>query len=189
MPPAGYPNNLRFGYASPRAMHTGTTAPYASTDYTEISPAATTTVYVAELLAPCSFVTQGIVPFNGSATGSASISLGLFDASGTLLLSAPATAIVGTDATQLIPWTKEFMSVPGVATTFVSPQLLPPGTYFVGLVASTVTTVKIQMHTGVGNFGAGTVTGVYATAFLTTQLSIVPPVTYTTATGPVASLY
>lgn len=189
MPPAGYPSNLRQGYISPRLLHTGTTAPYASTDYTEISPGATTTIYVAELLAPAAFVTQGIVPFNGSATGSASLSLALFDNSGTILLAAAATAIVGTDATQLVPWTKEFISTPGTATTFVSPQVLPPGNYFVGLVASTVTTVKIQMHTGVGNFGAGTVTGVYATAFATTSLTIVPPVTYTTATGPVASLY
>lgn len=189
MPPAGYPSNLRNGYIPPRLLHTGTTAPYASTDYTEISPAATTTLYVAELLAPVAFVTTGCAPFHGSATGSASLAVGLFDASGTLLLSVAATAIVGTDAIQQIAWTKEFISTPGVATAIVSPQLLPPGVYFIATVYSTTSTVKIQMHTGVGNFGAGTVTGVYATAFLTTQLTIVPPVTYTSATGPVVSLY
>lgn len=189
MPPAGYPSNLRYGYASPRLLHTGDRGAHASTDFNDISPGATTTTYVGELFAPCSFVTTGVAVFNGSATGSASIKVALFDASGQILLTTGAVALSGTDAYQRIPWASEFISTPGTLTALVSPQLLPPGTYFIGETFSTTTTVKLQTFAGVQNFGAGTVTSVYATAFATTSLTLVPPTTYTTAEGPVASLY
>lgn len=189
MPPAGYPSNLRYGYASPRSINVGDRPAYAVTDFDEISPGATTTTYVGELFVPCSIVTTGAAVFNGSATGSASVKLALFDFGGNILLTTGAVALSGTEAYQRLPWASEFISTPGTLTALVSPQLLPPGTYYVAHTYSTTTTVKIQTFTGVGNFGAGTVSSVYATAFATTQLTIVPPTTFTTATSPVASLY
>ncbi len=191
MPPAGYPNNLRSGYVSPRLYYTGTQSVLAGTDFAgEISPGATTTIYSAELLAPAAFVTTGAALFNGSATGSASVSVALFDRSGAIMVSAPATALTATtENIQRIAWTKEFLSVPGTATTIVAPQLLPPGTYYISTIYSTTTTVKIQVWAGIGNFGAGTTTGTYATAFSTTDLALKMPTTYTTAEGQVCSLY
>lgn len=189
MPPAGYPNNLRSGYVTPRLFYTGSGTAVASTDGADTSPGATTTIYSCELIAPTSFVTTGVALFNGSATGSASVSIALFDRSGGIVVSAPTTALSGTDAYQRIAWTKEFLSVPGTATTIVSPQLLPPGTYFVSTIYSTTTTVKANLWAGVGNHGQGTSAGTYATAFSTTNLTIVPPTTYTTAEGNIASLY
>ncbi len=191
IPPAGYPNTLRKGYPAARLLHTGTQSTVAAADFVgEISPGATTTIYLAELYAPTHFVTTGAAPFNGGASGSASVSVALFDVTGNILLSAAATALTSaTDNFQRMAWTREFLSVPGTATTVVGPQLLPPGTYYYGNIVSTTTTVKIQVWAGVGNFGAGTVAGTYATAFITTNLSVIPPTTYTTAEGPVASLY
>lgn len=189
MPPAGYPSNLRYGYASPRLIHTGDRGPHTSTDFNDISPGATTTTYVGEMFAPCAFVTTGLTIFNGSATGSTNVKAALFDRSGNILLAIAETALSGTDANQRIPWAKENISTPGTLTTIVAPQLLPPGTYYVGTTYATTTTVKLQTFAGIGNWGAGTVTSVYATAFATTSLQIVPPTTYTTAECPVASLY
>lgn len=89
----------------------------------------------------------------------------------------------GTDAYQRVAFATDGSNV--AATTIVLPG---PATYFVGAIFDG-TTSRYNTH-AVGNFGAGKLTGhVYATAFNTTALSVTVPSTFTTALGPIASLY
>ena len=90
-------------------------------------------------------------------------------------VAAAGTLQAGADAYQRIP--------------FVTPTQLPPGTYYIGIIFDG-TTSRFNAHT-FGNFGAGKLTGhVYATAMDTTAIAgLTMPTTFTTALGPMASLY
>lgn len=179
VPTGGFPLKAS-RIVSPRLFATGGMGPAVSTDFTDATPVITE-IYLAEIYiaAPCS--PTGIANFNGSNVTD-SVKLALYDDRGVLLAATADTQCSGADAYQRIPFATNASNA-----TFTSIRLLP-GTYYVGAIYDG-TTSRYNAHT-IGNFAAGKLTGhVYATAFNTTGLTIVPPTTFTTALGPVASLY
>lgn len=155
--------------ASCRLYHTGgapnTSATAANTDQTPVA----TEVYIAELhvIMPCT--ATGVAVYNGSAVaGNAKV--GLANAAGTVVATSASTATSGTTAYQRVP--------------FTATLALVPGTYYV--LAFYDNTSQRPTAWTAGSFGAAKQTGqTYATGFTT----ITPPTTFTTALGPVASLY
>jgi hypothetical protein len=170
---------------SPRCFYTGGTAPQVSTDFTNVAPTITI-LYMAEIFVPASCAVTGIALFTGASV-SGNGKVGLYDIAGTLLAVSASTALSSTDSIVKIPFASEFISS-GAKTALANPLILTGGTYYIGVIAD-ATGVNINTHT-IGNFGAGTVTGlVYATAMDTLALNVAPPTTFTTAQGPVAALY
>lgn len=166
-------NGLRpsdFGLsASPRNMSTGGNPAAVSTDFTDATPVATE-VYIAEIFVPCSTTVTGFANFNGS-VASGNIKVGIADVFGNVLATSASTAMSGTDAYQRVAFTTPL-------------AIIGPGTYYVLLFVDNGT-ARVNTHV-VGNFGAAKQTGqVYATGFT----AITPPTTFTTALGPVGSLY
>ena len=155
--------------ASPRLCHTGGVAAKVSTDGTDSTPVITE-VYIAEVFVPANCTVTGVAVFNGS-VASGNIKVGLASSAGAVLATSASTAMSGTDAYQRVAFTSAYSA-------------LGPATYYVLLFVDN-TTARFNTHT-IGNFGAGKQTGqVYATGFTT----ITPPTTFTTALGPIASLY
>ncbi len=162
---------------SARCCHTGGEPAIATTSGTDATPVVTE-IYLAEVLLPLASTVTGIAIFNGSAVTD-DVKVGLFDKNGTLIATnatgGAGTTQAGTDAYQRIPFTAALE--------------VGAGAYYVGIIFDG-TTSRFNAHT-VGNFGAGKLTGhVYATAFETTATSgLTMPTTFTTALGPIASLY
>lgn len=155
--------------ASPRLCHTGFEPAIASTSGTDSTPAATE-VYIAELFVPCNMTLTGLAVFNGS-VASGNMKVGLADSTGAVVATSASTAMSGTDAYQRVAFTSTYAAK-------------GPATYY-ALQFLDNATARINTHT-VGNFGASKQTGqTYATGFTT----ITPPTTFTTALGPIASLY
>lgn len=152
-----------------RMIHTGnapnTSATAANTDQTPVA----TEVYIAELMVPYPCTATGLAIYNGSAV-SGNAKVGLANSAGTVVATSASTATSGTTAYQRIP--------------FTSTITLTPGTYY-ALAFYDNNTQRATAWTA-GAFGASKQTGqTYATGFTT----ITPPTTFTTALGPVASLY
>jgi hypothetical protein len=167
------------GTLSPRCIHTGGEPAIATTSGTDATPVVTE-LYLAELFVPTPMTVTGVAIFNGTAVTD-DVKVGLYSADGTLLATnctalGAGTTQAGTDAYQRVPFT-------------AAAVILGPQTCFVGLIFDG-TTSRFNTHT-VGNFGAGKLTShVYADAMLTTALSgLTMPTTFTTALGPIASLY
>lgn len=155
--------------ASPRLCHTGGIPAQVSTDGTDATPVATE-VYIAEVFIPCNMTLTGLAVMNGS-VASGNIKVGLADSTGAVVATSASTAMSGTDAYQRIAFTSTYAAK-------------GPATYY-ALQFIDNATARVNTHT-FGNFGAGKQTGqVYATGFTT----ITPPTTFTTALGPIASLY
>lgn len=155
--------------AACRLIHTGgapnTSATAANTDQTPVA----TEVYIAEIAVPYPCTATGVAPYNGSAV-SGNMKVGLANAAGTVVATSATTAASGTTAYQRVP--------------FTAAVNLVPGTYYV-LAFYDNNTQRPTAWTA-GSFGASKQTGqTYATGFTT----ITPPTTFTTALGPVASLY
>jgi hypothetical protein len=154
---------------TPRTIATGDEPAVASTSGSDATPVATE-VYIAEIFVPANMNVTGVAVFNGS-VASGNIKVGLADSAGKIIATSASTAMSGTDAYQRIPFTA-VKKVQGPATYYVL-EFVDNGT------------ARINTHT-VGNFGASKQTGqVYATGFTT----ITPPTTFTTALGPIASIY
>ncbi len=155
--------------ASPRLCHTGGEPAIATTSGTDTTPVATE-VYIAEVFIPANVTVTGVAVFNGS-VASGNIKVGLASSAGAVLATSASTAMSGTDAYQRIPFTSSYAAK-------------GPATYY-ALQFVDNNTARINTHT-VGSFGASKQTGqVFATGFTT----IAPPTTFTTAQGPIASLY
>lgn len=154
---------------SPRVIATGGEPAIASTSGTDATPVATE-VYIAELFIPANTTLTGVACFNGS-VASGNYKVGLADANGAVVATSASTAMSGTDAYQRVAFTATY-------------DAKGPATYY-ALQFVDNTTARINTHT-VGNFGASKQTGqTYATGFTT----ITPPTTFTTALGPMCSLY
>lgn len=159
---------LGVGVVSPRNMHTGSNPPSVSTDFSDYTVVITETIR-SEVFVPATCTVTGIALFNGSAVAG-NVTVFLLDSTGAAVASSASTALSGTDAYQRIPFSAA-VSVKG------------PSTYWVAVQGNN-TGGKINTHT-IGNFGADKQTGgTYGTLVVAT-----PPTTFTTALGPVASLY
>ena len=158
------------GSASPRNINSGDAPAMAAADGTDSTPVITE-VYIAEMLVPCNMLVTGIANFNGS-VASGNLKVGLFSRTGAVLATSASTAMAGTDAYQLVPFT---------ATLTV----LGPGTYYGGLFIDN-TTARFNTWP-VGKFGGSKQTGqTYATGFT----AITPPTTFTAASlPPIMGLY
>lgn len=153
--------------STPRNCHTGGCPAQVAGDGTDATPVITET-YIAEVHIPAACEITGIAVFNGS-VASGNIMVGLANGVGIVVALSASTAMVGTDAYQRIP--------------FLANIRVWPGTYYV-LQQINNTTARVNMHT-VGNFGASKKTGeVYGTL-----TAVTVPTTFTTAVGPIASLY
>jgi hypothetical protein len=160
------------GYSvSPRLMHTGRNPPAATADFSDYTVVVTETIR-SEIFVDNNVSCTGVAIFNGSAVAG-NVTCYLIDSTGTQVGSfvTASTAQSGTDAYQRIAWTGGPYTLKGPATYWIAVQ-------------GNNTGGKINTHT-VGNFGADKQTGtVYGT--LTVAAS---PTTFTTALGPVATLY
>lgn len=156
---------------SPRCLHTGGISVTQTTDGNNSTPSATET-YIAEIMVPANVEITGIAVFNGSAVGTDKLVAYLCDSTGAVVANSAlaGTTAVGTDAFQ--------------ALDFVTPyDAVGPATYYVALQCDG-TTYRFNSHI-LGVFGASKKTG---TTFGELE-SITPPTTFTTALGPIASLY
>lgn len=154
---------------SPRNWHTGGMPARVSTDGTDATPV-TTEVYIAEIFVPANATLTGLAVFNGS-VASGNIKVGLANSAGAIVATSASTAMSGTDAYQKVAFTSTYAAV-------------GPATYYALLFVDN-TTARFNTHT-LGTFGAAKQTGqTYATGFT----AITPPTTFTTALGPIASLY
>jgi hypothetical protein len=181
---AAMPNLKPGGFQSPvkpsmsaRLFHTGG-APYTATATVGTdgwggnnnTPVATET-YFAEVLVTHTCLVRGIAVLNGSAAATDKYVAALLDVAGNVLANSAVAGITasGTSAYQ--------------ALDFTAPIQLPPGPYYVALQANGTTT-RFATHSK-GKFGAGKQT---STVF-GTLTGLVPPLTFTTNLGPIASLY
>lgn len=154
---------------SPRLIHTGGTSIMVSTDGNDSTPVATE-VYIAEIFVPANCTLTGVANFNGS-VASGNIKVGLADSTGAIVATSASTAMSGTDAYQRVPFTATYAAK-------------GPATYYVLLFVDN-NTARVNTW-AIGNFGASKQTGqVYATGFT----AITAPTTFTTALGPIASVY
>jgi hypothetical protein len=130
-------------------------------------------VYLCEIFVPNTKSVTGVAVFNGTAVaGNGKVML--YDSTGARVAISASTAMSGTTAYQAIAFTGAPISVPG------------PATYYIGAIYDT-TTHDLRGHV-VGTFGAGTDAGnTYATD--STFAAVTVPTTFTTAVGPIASLY
>lgn len=150
-------------------IHSGGLPARVSTDGTDATPVITE-VYYAQLQLPANMTVTGVAVMNGS-VASGNLKVGLFNSAGVLVATSASTAMSGTDAYQRVPFTATYSA-------------LGPATYYVGLLIDN-TTARYNTHT-FGDFVAAKQTGqVYATGFTTITLAT----TFTTALGPIASLY
>jgi len=153
----------------PKLIHTGGIPARVSTDGTDATPVATE-VYYAQITIPANTTVTGVSNFNGS-VASGNVKVGLADSTGAVVATSASTAMSGTDAYQRIAFTAPYAAK-------------GPATYYVLLFVDN-NTARVNCHT-FGDFIAGKQTGqVFATGFTT----ITPGSTFTTALGPIASLY
>lgn len=170
------------GFFSPRCCHTGGTAAQATADFSNSTPASTE-LYLAEICVPFACKVRGVSVFNGSDVTD-NIKAALFDNEGNLIAGTASTTGAGTDAYQALPFVTDSLG----AT--LNQLVISPGTYYIGTCYASNTS-RFNTHT-IGVFAAGKVTGlVFATNFAAagTALTIAVPRTFTTALGPVATLY
>lgn len=153
---------------SPRCCHTGASPAKVSTDGTDSTPVITET-YIAEVFVPAGMTITGLAFFNGS-VASGNVKGFLTDSAGNVVASTASTAMSGTDAYQKLD----------LSTAYAAAG---PATYYVCLQVDN-TTARFNTHT-VGTFGASKKTG----TTYGTLTSVTPPTTFTTALGPIASLY
>lgn len=152
-------------------MHTGGVTVTQTTDGNDTTPA-TTETFIAPVFVPYNVTLTGVAIFNGSATGSGNVFVGLADSTGAPISAAvsASTAISGTDAFQLVPFAVAY-AAKGPAVYYVMTQY--------NNVAS-----RFNTHI-LGAFGTLKQTG----QTFSTLTSFTPPLTFTANVGPIATLY
>jgi len=145
----------------------------AAAAFTDQTPVATE-VYAAEIFVPANATLTGIA-IRGGSVASGNVKVGLGDVAGNILKTSASTAVAGAAGVyQRIAFTGGAYAAAG------------PATYYV-LTLYDNATVRGSTHTE-GNCGAGKLTAQdYATGFVAN--AALAPTTFTTALGPVASLY
>lgn len=154
---------------SPRLVMSGNWKPLAITDGTETTCVVTTT-YIAEVFVPANMTVTGVAIVNGTAVAG-NVQIGLATSAGVPIAAArtASTAASGIAAYQRVPFAAQYAAV-------------GPATYYVQLQCNN-TGQKFRTHT-VGDFGAQSAAGTFGTF-----ASFAPAGTFTTAVGPVLSLY
>lgn len=187
--PIGYPRQqstyLKYGLqpieggtVAARCIHTGGVPAMATGDGTNIATNTANTIYLAEMFVPANTTATGIAVFNGTAVagnGKVLLYKRTGATTGVAVAQSATTAMSGTTAYQLIPFTATI-------------DLQGPGTYFVGVIYDD-TTHDLRGHT-LGAFATGnySTSVVYATD--STLQTVTLPTTFGTAGhGPFASLY
>jgi len=157
--------------AAPRCIHTGGISVTQTTDGNDTTPVITET-YISEVFIPANMSITGIAIFNGSAVGTDNLVVALYNSLGVVVANSllTGTLAVGPDAFQRIVFTQSYAAK-------------GPATYYVGLQVDG-TTYRFNSHI-VGNFSATKKTG----ETFGTLTTITPVTTFTTAQGPIASLY
>lgn len=147
---------------------TGAVAPTTTTTGTDTTPVVTET-YIAQVFVPVNATLTGVSLLNGSAVAG-NVTAILYNADGQPIAQSASTAQSGTAAYQ--------------AFAFSAPvQVQGPGVYYVGLQFNS-TSARFRTHI-LGVFPAFKKTGeTYGTA-----TTITPAATFTTAQGPIASVY
>lgn len=150
----------------------GVSAGAATSMFTDQTPV-NTEVYTSEVFVPANTTVTGVAIRSGS-VASGNVKVGLADVAGNVLKTSASTAVAGAAGVyQRVPFTSTYAAV-GPATFYIL-------TFFDN------GTVRSSAHTQ-GNCGAGKLTGqTYATGFVSN--ASLAPTTFTTALGPVASLY
>ena len=154
------------------ACHTGGAAVMASTDGNDSTPIVTE-IYISEIFVPCNMSITGIAALNGS-VASDDWHRALLDKDGALVAGTATGAVTssGADAYQKVPFTGGPVTVLG------------PATYYVAQICDGVVD-RYNTH-AIGAFIAGKITGqTYGAIPAANTL----PVGFTTALGPIASLY
>ena len=155
-------------YAAPTAWSTGQAPPATTTTGTDTTPSVTET-YIAEVFVPVNHQSTGAALLNGSAVAG-NVTAILYDSAGVPIATSASTAQSGTAAYQAFAWS-------------AAQNLKGPAKYYVGFQFSS-TSARFRTHI-LGAFGASKKTGeTYGTA-----TAITAPTTFTTAQGPIASLY
>jgi microcystin-dependent protein len=160
--------------ATPRNVHTGGNPAMLSTDGTN-TDAVVTELYVAEVFIPANCTVTGAAVLWGTNTnGNAKVAL--YNSAGTRVALSASTDVSGYTGASY-----------GTRIAFSAPYAaVGPATYFLGVICDDNTN-DVRTHT-LGNFGAGKITGlVYATE--AGYATISAPATFTTAEGPIATLY
>lgn len=158
---------------TPRMVHTGDQPATVSTFGSELT-ITNTELYVAECFVPANMTVTGVAFMTGTTTDG-NVKVMLFNSAGTRVAISASTDNSGftADTYNRVAFTGTYAAV-------------GPATYYIGVICDTNTN-QINTHT-FGNFGAGKITGlVYGTE--SGYASITVPTTFTTALGPVASLY
>ena len=159
--------------SSPRLCHTGGVPAILTTSGTNSTDNTAGMVYLAEIFVPNNKSVTGVGIFNGTAVAGNGKMM-LYDSSGTRVAISASTAMAGTTAYQLIPFTGGPIAVTG------------PATYYIGAIYDT-TTHDLRGHV-LGTFGTGTDAGnTYATD--STFATVTVPTTFTADIGPIASLF
>ncbi len=153
--------------ASPRLIHTGGKPAMLNSEGNDTTPVVTET-YLAEVYIPANMTVTGIALLNGSAVDG-NVTVGLYDAAGILVAQSDTTAQAGTDAYQRIPFAAALAAL--------------PGTYYVAAQFDD-TDARFNSHI-FGDFGAGKLTSQTYGAMPHGTM----PTDFTTALGPIASLY
>ena len=153
-----------------RLDETGDTSGQITTDGVDSTPVITQ-VYIGEARVDKNCLATGVAVFNGS-VASGNIKVALFDANGGIVAVSASTAMSGTTAYQLIPFTAPI-------------AIVGPSRYFIGEFIDN-TTARFRTF-GIGAFAATIQTGqTYATGFTT----ITPPTAFGgSGNAPIASLY
>lgn len=158
---------------APNLCHTGGIPADVSTFGSELT-ITNTELYVAQVFIPANCTVTGVAFMTG-ATTNGNVKVMLFNSAGTRVAISASTDNSGFtgDTYNRVPFTSTYAAK-------------GPATYYVGVICDTNTNT-INTHT-FGDFRAGKITGlVYATE--AGYASITAPTTFTTALGPVASLY
>lgn len=156
---------------SPRSFNTGQAPAILSTDGADAT-AVNTETYISEIFVPANCTITGVAIFNGSATGSGNITVGLGDANGNPIAAAKSasTTIVGTDVYQLVPFASSYAAK-------------GPATYYI-MVQYSSNTTHYNAHT-LGHHGVTKQTGQTYGTFT----SFSPPSVFTTGIGNISGLY
>lgn len=159
--------------SSARLCHTGGVPAILTTSGTNSATNTAGTVYLAEIFVPNNKSVTGVAIWNGTAVAGNG-KMALYDSAGTRVAISDSTAMSGTTAYQLIPFTGGPLAVSG------------PATYFIGAIYDD-TSHDLRGH-AVGSFATGTDAGnTYATD--STFATVTVPTTFTADIGPIASLY